>query len=127
MQNCPCGTGKNYAECCGVFIEGQQKPLTPEELMRSRYSAYTRANIDYIAHTMKSPAKDRFDAKSAREWAKRVEWLKLEVKTTSIQGSKGYVEFIALFKERGKINILHELSEFHLENGAWYYVDGKHF
>jgi SEC-C motif domain protein len=126
MQPCPCGTGKNYAECCGIFIQAQQKPLTPEALMRSRYSAYTQANMDYIAQTMKSPAKDRFDAKSSGEWAKRVTWLRLEVKATSIQASKGFVEFIAYFKEQGKINTLHELSEFCLENGEWYYVDGKH-
>lgn len=126
MQICPCGTQKDYAECCGVFIEGQKKPLTPEALMRSRYSAYTQANIDYILRTMKSPAADRFDAKSAENWAKRVEWLKLEVKVAFMQREKGFVEFIAYFKEEGKIHTLQEVSEFHLENDEWYYVDGKH-
>jgi SEC-C motif domain protein len=125
MQLCPCGTGKNYTECCGVFIEGQEKPLTPESLMRSRYSAYTNANVDYIARTMKAPANDGFDAQSAEAWAKRVEWLKLEVKATSLQNKKGFVEFIAYFKEEGKIHTLHEISEFRLDDGEWYYVDGK--
>lgn len=125
MRPCPCGIEKDYTECCGVFIEGQEVPLTPEALMRSRYSAYTQANIDYIARTMKSPAKDRFDPNSAREWAKRIEWLKLEVKTSSIQGTKGFVEFIAYFKEKGKTHTLHEMSEFRLDDNQWYYVDGK--
>lgn len=125
MQPCPCGIKKDYAECCGLFIEGQQTPPTPERLMRSRYSAYTQANMDYIARTMKSPAKDRFDANSAEEWAKRIEWLRLEVKTSSIQDKKGFVEFIAYFKEKEKIHTLHEISEFHLDDGKWYYVDGK--
>lgn len=125
MRPCPCGIKKDYAECCGPFIEDRQVPSTPEALMRSRYSAYTQANMDYIAQTMKSPAKDRFDAGSAEEWAKNVEWLKLEVKTSSVEDKKGFVEFIAYFKEKGEIHTLHEMSEFRLDDGKWFYVDGK--
>lgn len=93
--------------------------------MRSRYTAYTQANIDYISRTMKGPAKKHFNPQSASEWAKHVEWLRLEVKNTSTQPTKGFVEFIAYFKDEGKIKTLHEMSEFHLKNGEWYYVDGK--
>lgn len=125
-MNCPCGIGKPYAHCCGIFIRNQKKPETPEALMRSRYTAYTQANIDYITRTMKGPAKLRFDPKRAYRWAKQVEWLKLEIITTSTQFSEGVVEFIAYFKEQGKINTMHEISHFHYENGEWYYVDGKH-
>jgi SEC-C motif domain protein len=126
MRPCPCGTGKNYTECCGVFIEGQQKPLTPEALMRSRYTAYTQANTDYLLQTAKSPAKDRFDEQLSRKWAKQVEWIGLEVKNASTESTKGFVEFIASFKENGKLKAIHELSEFHYEDSVWYYVDGKH-
>ena len=94
--------------------------------MRSRYVAYTEANVADIGRTMKAPAKNSFDPKSAKKWAKRVKWLNLEVKASSIiQASKGFVEFIACFEEQGKIIKMHEFSEFHLENGEWYYVDGK--
>jgi SEC-C motif-containing protein len=126
MQPCPCGTGKNYVECCGVFIEDQQTPLTPEALMRSRYTAYTQANTDYLLQTMKAPAKARFDAKSSAEWAMQVKWIKLDIKMASTQESKGVVEFIAYFKEKGKLNAIHERSEFQYEEGVWYYVDGEH-
>jgi len=125
MQYCPCGTGKYYTDCCGPFIQDQKKPAMPEALMRSRYTAYTEANIDYIARTMKEPAKKRFNPKSAFEWATQVEWLGLDVKKTSTQGTQGFVEFIAHFKEKGETKTLHELSEFRLENSEWYYVDGK--
>lgn len=126
MQHCPCGTGKYYQECCGVFIEGQQKPSTPEALMRSRYTAYTQANTDYLLKTMKSPAKDRFDAELSANWAKRVQWIRLEVKAASMEDTQGVVEFIAYFKEKGKLGTIHERSNFRFEDGAWYYVDGKH-
>ena len=72
MQYCPCGTGKTYLDCCGIFISNQKIPSTPEELMRSRYTAYNQVNIDYIVHTMKSPAADNFDAETTQEWAKKI-------------------------------------------------------
>jgi len=123
-QHCPCGTGKSYADCCGVFISNQKLPLTPEALMRSRYTAYTRANIDYIIQTMKSPAADNFDVKDAEEWAKTVNWIGLDVIKTKYDANQGIVEFRAHYSLDGKKNILHEISEFRFENGKWYYVDG---
>ncbi len=124
--SCPCCSGKAYTSCCGVFIEQKCLPATPEELMRSRYTAYTKANIHYIAHTMKSPALDHFDPVAARKWAKAVNWLKLEVIFSSMVGEKGQVEFIAHFSQQGKNKVLHELSEFRRENNKWFYVDGAH-
>ncbi|SRR5579883_3498066 len=126
MKNCPCGSGKIYSDCCGIFISGQKMPSTPEELMRSRYTAYTQANIDYISRTMKSPAADGFDAHAASAWAKRVKWIKLDVVKTVLNGEKGFVEFRAYFNEKNKKCVIHELSEFHQIEGTWFYVDGRH-
>ena len=125
MQTCPCGSKNNYADCCGIFIENRQSPQTPEQLMRSRYTAYTLANIDYILRTMKSPAADGFNPVEARKWAKQVNWLQLNVVKSSTAGNMGEVEFIAYFAMNNKKHTLHELSKFQFENGSWYYVDGK--
>lgn len=125
-QRCPCGTGKTYLDCCGIFISNQKVPLTPEELMRSRYTAYNQVNLDYIVQTMKSPAADNFDAKDAREWAKKVSWTRLEIIKTKHDFNKGIVEFRAHYYIDGKKNVLHEISEFNFENEKWYYVDGTH-
>ena len=124
MSDCPCGSAKKYSECCGRFISGHQHPSTPEELMRSRYTAHTQANIDYIIHTMKSPAADGFDAKTAKEWAEQTKWIKLEVIHSSVSGTQGIVEFRAYFSLFDKTTVLHEISEFHQEQGRWYYIDG---
>ncbi|MDR1126989.1 MAG: SEC-C domain-containing protein, partial [Treponema sp.] len=50
-MDCPCGSGKQYTDCCEPFILGVQKPLTAEALMRSRYTAYTVHAVDYIVST----------------------------------------------------------------------------
>lgn len=125
MTMCPCGSLKDYAMCCGIYIDEQKIPETPEQLMRSRYTAYTQANIPYITLTMKPPASLQFQAEAAEEWAKRVHWHRLEVLATAIQGKVGFVEFIAHFDDDAQQQVLHEISEFHLENNRWYYVDGK--
>jgi SEC-C motif domain protein len=126
MKNCPCCTGRSYNDCCGVFISGQRDAVTPEELMRSRYTAYHDVDTDYIAKTMKSPAADNFDAKTMRSASKKISWQGLEVVKAANDETKGVVEFIALYTISGHKNILHEISEFNFEDGKWYYVDGKY-
>lgn len=125
MKSCPCGTTKTYLNCCGLFISGKQVPMTPEELMRSRYTAYTKAKIHYIVDTMKEPASSGFNISEAFRWAKEVTWKKLEVISSQTTEDKGLVEFKAYYTFKNKPTIMHELSEFSLIDGRWFYVNGK--
>jgi SEC-C motif-containing protein len=126
MNPCPCGTGKTYANCCGVFITHEKLPATPEELMRSRYTAFTQVNIEYIGETMKPPAAEKFNFDIAHAWASKITWSGLKVLKTKHKGNKGMVEFIARFKSDGEENNFHEISQFHCIDGKWFYVDGIH-
>ncbi|HBI21870.1 MAG TPA: hypothetical protein DDY37_04710 [Legionella sp.] len=124
---CPCDSQKNYLFCCEPFITGKQRPETPEALMRSRYSAYTMANIDYIKETMRGNALAGFQELDAKRWAKRVTWIKLNVlKSVTESLSLGYVEFEASFVDGSHLKSIHEKSEFIFEKGRWYYVGGQH-
>lgn len=124
MNNCPCSSNKDYDACCGIFITKKSLPKTPEELMRSRYSAYFLKDIDYIADTMQGPAAQGFVKEEAQKWADQLQWTQLEVLNSKIAGAKGWVEFKAHYIENGKKNILHEKSEFILDDNKWYYTDG---
>ncbi|MGE4560780.1 MAG: SEC-C metal-binding domain-containing protein, partial [Desulfobulbus sp.] len=42
---CPCESGLPFATCCRPLLSGEQQAATAEALMRSRYTAYTRAAI----------------------------------------------------------------------------------
>lgn len=64
-MSCPCKSGKRYADCCEPFITRINLPETPEQLMRSRYTAYSQANIDYIMGTMKGEASVRLSVEYA--------------------------------------------------------------
>ena len=131
MQNlCPCGSGQVFANCCEAIISGKKDALTAQELMRSRYTAFTHANSDYLmrSHSVKTrPIKER---KSIEKWAKSVTWMGLSILQTQSGEANdeiGYVEFKALYLENGQPQQIHEKSFFQRENGKWVYVSGEHF
>lgn len=125
MNKCPCGL-QEYSVCCEPFHKGELTPLTPEALMRSRYSAYALAKVDYIEKTMRGKALSDFDKLSAKAWAKSVQWIGLDIiKAKNESVEQGSVEFIAKFIEGNTVRTLHEVSEFHYLGGLWFYTDGK--
>lgn len=131
MQNrCPCGTDNPYLACCEPIISGRTEAVTAEKLMRSRYTAFTLANSDYLmrSHSAKTrPVKER---KSIEKWAKSVVWMGLTILDTQAGKASdevGFVEFKALYLENGKPQQIHEKSLFQRENGKWVYVSGVHF
>ena len=97
--------------------------------MRSRYTAFTQANMEYIKKTMAGNALLDFNEIEARQWAKKVTWLRLEM-IESIrhkdQPDRGEVEFIAWFIEKNQLHSLHERSQFHRIKNKWFYVTGHH-
>lgn len=123
---CPCQSGNFYETCCEPFLSCKKTPPDPLSLMRSRYTAWTQINIGYLKNTMKGQALTAFDPKSARQWAKTIQWTGLNIIESTLSESSGTVEFIATFKEKEKNQTLHELSQFQRVKGRWYYVDGEH-
>lgn len=124
---CPCGSQGSYQSCCAPYITYRSKAEKPEALMRSRYTAYTQANIEYIKKTMIGRALDDFDANSASRWAQRIHWLKLEVidaPQVADSDTVGFVEFIAHYIDGDKMCAMHERSEFHKQGDQWFYASG---
>jgi SEC-C motif-containing protein len=125
MSLCPCGSQKNYIACCKPYINEKKVPQTPEQLMRSRYTAYSQGQINYIKKTMMGKPLMDFNEVEAQNWAENSQWLGLDVlEFTQENLNLGYVEFIATLIERNQLKTIHERSEFHQHNGRWFYVDG---
>ncbi|MDH5426428.1 MAG: YchJ family protein [Gammaproteobacteria bacterium] len=122
-ENCPCGSEKNFSQCCGRYLSGNAKAETAEQLMRSRYSAYVKENGSYLKntwHTDTRPETIEFDP--------AIKWTRLSIKNTEKGGTndqQGTVEFIATYKDKGKAFRLHEVSRFVRINGDWVYLDGE--
>ncbi|HJV01811.1 MAG TPA: YchJ family metal-binding protein [Burkholderiaceae bacterium] len=117
---CPCG-GNNYARCCGRFIDGGEIPQTAEQLMRSRYTAYTLHNEDYLKATWHASTRP-LEAVAQDE---EVKWIGLDVRRYVPDDDTATVEFVARYKVGGRAHRLHEVSRFMREDGRWYYVDGS--
>jgi SEC-C motif-containing protein len=134
---CPCGGGP-FASCCGPFLAGAAIPTTAEQLMRSRYSAYTLRDEAYLRATWHAST---LPVAAIVDPDEKVQWLGLEVKSAlrlrqrkadlPEQPDHDTVEFVARFRINGRAHRLHELSQFvrepELAGGAprWFYVDGS--
>ncbi|RKD98478.1 YchJ family protein [Marinifilum flexuosum] len=126
---CYCGKSNSYEECCGAIHSGKRKAETAQDLMRSRYSAFVIADITYILKTYSSKTRPLNQEKEILDWAKSVEWQRLEVINTNKGNStdvNGHVEFKAYYKEDGIDQCLHENSFFEKENEQWVYVSGEY-
>lgn len=119
---CPCGSNKEFNDCCAPYVEGREFAPSAEALMRSRYTAYTRLAEDYLLatwHPSTRPASlDLADDVPTK-------WIGLEVKRQEQQDADhASVEFVARYKVKGRAQRLHEVSRFVRENAKWFYVDG---
>ena len=118
---CPCGSGREAADCCARFHAGEAAP-DAEALMRSRYTAYVLADEAYLLATWHVSTRPQGLGLAADG---NVRWLGLTVKRYETSGADtAVVEFVARNKIGGKAFRIHETSRFVREEGRWYYVDG---
>lgn len=128
MSDCPCGSGKSLAKCCEPYLKGETKAPTAEALLRSRYTAFTRADIDYIARSHHHSTRQQLDIPGTTQWAKSAEWQRLEILQVNNGGERdpeGEIEFKAYYRIKDKDCVLHELAQFTQKQGEWLYVDSR--
>ena len=128
MSQCPCESGMEYDACCGPLIGGSQAAATAEALMRSRYTAFVKSEIDYLKQSLHPDQRADYDPVATRHWADNSEWIKLEITDTrggDKNDEEGIVEFIATYRQKGVTHAHHEIGQFNRQNGVWYYTDGK--
>ncbi len=127
---CPCGTKKNYTDCCGPILSGEKNAATPEALMRSRYTAFTEKNADYLFDSMTPELQENNDHQDLQDFVEEVNsWIKLEIidaPPVSSYATEGNVEFAAYFMYDGKQQRIHENSHFIQHEGKWLYAGHIH-
>ncbi len=128
-MQCYCNPNNQFNQCCHPLLSGKQKAETAEQLMRSRYSAFATANINYLLNTHHKHTRPTKEKKDILKWTKSVKWIRLEIINTQKGTShdiEGYVEFKAFYEENGKLECIHENSYFVKEDNLWYYKSGTH-
>lgn len=124
-MNCPCGSNKPYANCCELAHKSLSAVTTAEQLMRSRYTAFVMAKGDYLMESHHSSTRPIKEKKAIEDWAKSVNWIRLEVldsKKGGVKDQNGTVTFNAYYFEKGKVEVIHEKSAFIKEKGLWMYL-----
>ncbi|MGL1957774.1 MAG: YchJ family protein [Colwellia sp.] len=133
---CPCGSALLFKLCCNPFIQGEKQAKTPEQLMRSRYSAYAINNAQYIYDTYAKASQKSQSVAEIKAWADECVWLALEIVHSAdvvdnyAAEPYAYVEFSAYYLLGSQLNKLHEKSRFVLQQSnvhpekQWRYLDG---
>ena len=119
-NDCPCGSGRTFGDCCGPIIDGTGQADTAEAVMRSRYCAFVLGAVDYLRaswHPATRPTDLDPDAS--------MQWLGLKVVRTSTDGDSALVEFVARYKIAGRGYRMHEISRFSRVRGRWLYLSGE--
>ncbi len=124
-MNCPCrlgqlSSGQTFDHCCGRFISHRAVPENAEQLMRSRYSAYTLVDRDYLLATWHPdfrPTQLQLDS--------GVRWVGLDIIASEEYGVKARIEFEASLLVGGEVSAMHESSDFVLQQGRWLYTSGE--
>jgi SEC-C motif-containing protein len=127
---CACGSNRIAGQCCESIIDGKRDATTAEELMRSRYVAFTKADINYLMRSHHSKTRPMKDRKNIERWAKSVQWMGLVILSTEAgkeTDNQGMVEFRAIYLENGKLQEIHEKSLFEREDSKWVYISGVHY
>lgn len=128
MEKCPCGSGKAYGECCEPIIKGTSLAPTAEALMRSRYSAYVKHEIDWIAKScVRESDEAEIDMEETRKWSEESTWNGLKILRTEKGGENdktGVVEFTADYTRKGIRDVHHETANFEKKKGEWIYTYG---
>ncbi len=142
-KKCFCGTTKSFSACCQPFINKEKLPQTPEQLMRSRFSAYATGNGQYIYDTYAKSSQVSQSVKELNEWSEACKWIALQIHSINNndvienESAEQFVEFSAFYIADGVLCELRENSRFVFETPLfestlkndkreleWRYIDG---
>lgn len=139
-MECPCGSQFDSENCCQKYIPNIANravllPKTPEQLMRSRYFAYTQGNAEYIYKTYAKSSQTEQSIAEIKQWANQCKWLKLTVynqvnsNAGELASNYGFVEFSVFYIQQDSLFEMREKSRFIQEQDdnnqlAWRYLDG---
>ncbi|GMO56917.1 MAG: YchJ family protein [Treponemataceae bacterium] len=136
-EKCPCGSSRDYAECCKPVIKDVSAAVTAEQLMRARYSAYVMHEIDFLIDSCQSEKSENvgtkndksIDRESTSKWSKDSMWQGLKILRTEKgqqNDREGIVEFTADYSINGLHETHHESAQFaRTPANTWIYVSGE--
>lgn len=126
-MKCPCGSGKDFADCCEPHLLMKTKPLSARAMVRARYCAYALGagtHREFLLRTWHPGTPQTVTAADLTN--DNQHWTGLEIIKAEQKRDRAMVEFNATYQDgAGKAQIHHEISLFERVQGVWLYVDGQ--
>lgn len=127
MNSCPCGSGNEYAVCCEPIISGKKAAETAEQLMRARYSAHVKVEVDFLLESTHPDCRKGYDHEGTRDWAENSDWHGIEILET-VQGGpedqEGEVVFAVRFHDKDGLRTHRERAQFKRKDKCWFFSEG---
>lgn len=119
FEKCECGSGKSYAACCGRLHSGAPAQ-NAEELMRSRYCAFSRGNVPYLQKSWASETRPLLLILDPAQV-----WTGLTIDHHEATGpDTARVRFTATWLKGTRTGRQTETSRFRRDGAGWVYIDG---
>jgi SEC-C motif-containing protein len=120
-----------YAECCRPFHRNEREPPTAQALMRSRFSAFAKKELEYLWKTLHPHHADRARPKEEvlqelRTAGQRFKYVGLEIRESqeALETEPASVTFHARLFESGQDRSFTETSTFRHDGTGWRYLSG---
>jgi SEC-C motif-containing protein len=84
--------------------------------------------MDYVKDTTHPDQVSRYEPATAKSWAEKSDWDRLEIVEISgggIDDESADIEFVAHFRQKDKPKTHHELAHFKRHEGEWFFYDGQ--
>lgn len=114
-SRCPCTSGLPLEACCGRVLADHAAATTPEQLMRSRFSAFALGDAEHLLRTWHASTRP-----ATLDLDETIRWTRLDVERTDT----ALVEFTAFYRGADGPGKQHETSRFVREDDLWFYLDG---
>ena len=123
-KSCRCGSRESFSDCCKPLLDGRHSSVTPEQLVRSRYTAYALGGYgDYLLQTWFPATAKGLTAADLSVVTRN--WTALKIFASGVDGNTGWVDFRATHQSASGPSILHEKSVFTCAAGIWLYIGGE--
>lgn len=98
-------------------------PSNPKELLKARYEAFVRGDVDFILESHHPETRSQVDRESIRRWSQESKWLNLEIQSFEDHKDRAHIRFAVQYeRDFAKFNHV-ELADFRKHEDRWFYYD----
>lgn len=120
VMECPCGAGASLDDCCGPIVVDGVPAVSAEQLMRSRYTAFSLGREEHLWRTWHPRTRPPEVITGDVGWTGLQI---LEVVAGRAHDDRGIVEFEAAYLGTEGAGVMGERSLFERRGGRWTYVE----